>query len=364
MAKHTIVKGEVFLEGANLGICVNVAGTLGGAQNAPEGFKTDLSDPTSKIARVGMMTKLPKLTREMILRGTVIEGFVLSYTIDGMPKTFKNSLRQGFHDIKGGITADVSTDALMGSIWSALTPVDGLTISQKMTFKDGDKAVRVDVDILNTSGKTIQTARYARFLDPDPDGSFNTRNEVVMQEKASIIAGFGKTPNYPTFLISFDDRSLASALPFKEGHDLNIHNPKIWTKTLEGPVVSGDTVLIMGWELGDLAPGATTSITYWFGVCEQLEGLAATLGLSAPAPVTPTPPVVTPVDPEPPVVVAPATKYTKPVAKLLVDKSPGDNTIKITTSTVAKTLGVKQNSEVIDDPVAVEGGFIYPIKGK
>lgn len=371
MHKHSTMNGEVFLEGDYIGLGINPGGCLGTASNAPAGFTTDLSEADSRLVRVGLMSKLPGLVKEIILRGTVIEGWVLAYN----DKQVRSVYRNGKRDLVN-VPQNTSTETRLSASWGGMT-ADRVEVFQTMDFAACDKAVTVRVTIVNLSDKDLEDVRYARFLDPDPDASFLTRNRIA--KPGYVAASPSKAPQYSVFLGSDDPRAVVAALPF--GDKFDARDTAIWSRSMS----SGDTTLALAFNIGRLPAGELARLVFHFGVTDEADKTLGEL-TSAPAPSEPTPPAPEPAPepvpaptappadepvPEPPAPVPapPAPAKRKVTAKAIIPVGKDGVTIKLTADGIKK-YGIKEGAKapkagtvlVKASEAVVDGGYSYEIK--
>lgn len=279
---------ETTLVGSPLSVGLNTAGTFG----------------TSGTSGAGLLFNgvdfLPSRTRDTFI-GLVANGnsFVNSTTApDGLNNT-SNVVQLPF-----SLTA--SSDTANNRI-SARAAFRGLDISRTISYARNNPFVAIDVYFTNTSGSAFSDVAWAEGFNPDPGISLsetsNTSNDV---DASAHIATAVYTNNQfgqglTVALAAPDGDTRARATVVSSGPA-----PRDPGVLLSQPVndpngTSSDSRLVLTYDLGDIAPGATTSIRYFifFGTTEaSVETLEQTLnngtgtGHLAADPRTPAPEVL------------------------------------------------------------------------
>jgi len=281
---------EVFLSSDFLAIGVNFTGTLGSRTNAPSGFTTDSANG---YLRIGMFADLDgfgkgaaPVLRDAILSGTPVESFTVGYKLGGTAFEQTNSGLNAYKEIAGTLTNTSSATAGQAS-WSGATS-EKVGVDQKITMLDGGKYVRVDVTLTNNGTSTVSDLRYLRSIDPDINpATFSTYNKVVEPGagKGLVTATTSSTSGNALFLYANDSRVVATVGGFE---NVNAHDALVTTAQAKGYAATGDIALNLDFNLGSLAPGQSTTLTFFVGITN---GLSTTISaIDSALPVVSPPP--------------------------------------------------------------------------
>jgi VCBS repeat-containing protein len=288
--KSAIVDNEVFLQGEFLSIGINRDGSLGTRTAAPTGFNSDID---SGFLRVGMFADLDGFGKgnatqlnDAVMLGRTIEGFNIGYKVGGDTIVQSNQSLTGFSEIDG-TNRNGSTASIGQSTWSGVTD-EKLAVSQKITLADDAKFIRIDVTLTNNSSVAMNDVRYMRTADPDQGPSFSTNNVIERQgNDGALVASYVGKSSTPFFLFSDDDRAVVSTYGFVNADPYAA--AAYSNKQAAGYSKAADQTVNITFGLGTLAAGASTVVTLYMGVTDDL---AATIAKIDGQPSTPTPPVV------------------------------------------------------------------------
>ena len=284
------VGGEIFLQGQYLSLGLNGSGTLGTRAAAPSGFHTDLADGFIRLGLVadtdGFGTGHDQ-TRDVMLSGTPVEGFSIGYKQAGSTYVNTNEERDGYAQIKGA-GVNLSNSATAKAEWTGAT-TQNVKVDQTMTLSDDAKFIRVDVTVTNASGAAITDLRYLRTIDPDHGSSFSTTNQVVQQggdgSGGALIAAYAAPGSTPAFYYTHDERATVSS------YGLENHDPYAATLLAgqtKGYTQTADANINIDFALGTLAAGASTTLTFYLGVTDDLaasvKAIDAQYGANPPPP--------------------------------------------------------------------------------
>lgn len=280
--RSTIVDNQVFLQGDRLALGIGNLGSFGTSINAPEGFFTDTQFGFSNLGIYADLDgfgtgELPDF-RDVSIPGDPEERFNVGYRLaDGGPATtLTNSTLAGGADIPVISVENLSSGDTLAARWTGLTS-DGLRVVQTVSFDADDTYAQVTITYTNTSDATLYDLRYARNIDPDQAPDFDTRNFIFEQsEDSSLVASYvpgegadGETGTDPFFLFSTDPRATVANYGFT---NTDPYAPELnEAPQPEGFTTLNDNAIAIGFDLGNLASGASTTITYYFGLAADLE---------------------------------------------------------------------------------------------
>lgn len=242
------VGAEVFGQspsGNGLAVGLNAGGTLGTAQNAPEGV---LTSKDTGYLRLGLLKiKDGKVASGDMLKGLPVGGYVVAY--DGA--TLRSFERIGYDDLPGVLTTDGQT--------VRFTAAKGpLALEQAVTL-DGDHLTYA-VKLTNTGAVSLKNLRYMFVIDPDvdpADGGFTTDNRIV--DRRTVTGGAGGAI---LTLASPDSRAAADVRPLAGMPSTDVKT----TPKAVGYAHKGDDTLHLLLTLADLAPGASDEFGFTLGV--------------------------------------------------------------------------------------------------
>ena len=273
---HARVGDDVFFTNDYLTIGINSGGALGSANARPFGF-------AGSFPNVGMFGGgvVPAAT-DSVLPGTPVDGFTVAH--DG--NNFTNDQLQGQAQIPtlAASIKDQSTVAMDKAKWSGKT-ADGLKVDQTITMNPSDQYITVKVTLTNTTGSAMSDVRYLRNVDPDHSVSvtgFQTNNVVFAQgAKAHGVAAYiptdaGQFGSAPVFFFTKDTRAEASVTPglvHDDAYAANLSGQAQGTTDL-----NDDNGINLLFKAGPLAAGASTTLTYYYGITDSLDLTVSKLG--------------------------------------------------------------------------------------
>lgn len=202
-------------------------------------------------------------TADSLTPGTPFEGFTIAI---GNTRFHENNSRSGGAAEHGTHILETNVTTQGADTWGAITfvtEVGGLRVTQVLTLAGVDsKAITVNVSVENIGGATLNDVQYARFLDPDVDynglpgstaSTLNARGSADIEPENIVLATgpvSGRVIGY------YSDSSVT--------HNTAVTN---WSDVpadyLAGGVsrASGDHVIGIGFDLGDLSAGQSRSFT-------------------------------------------------------------------------------------------------------
>jgi Ca2+-binding RTX toxin-like protein len=292
--------GRAYLAGDKLAVGVGQNGSFGTFNPAPDGIPTDTAHGFEGLGIYadldGFGVGSEPTFRDVSLPGTPEERFNVGYRLsaDGDATVLTNSETMGNTDIPTtSIDAIAGNDPVSGayvqSTWTGATG-DGLKISQVVSFDTNETYAKVTITYTNTSNSTLFDLRYMRNIDPDQAPDYDTANYIFKQSTSEALvasyvpAGGGDdggddsvemTPTSatplgtsPFFYYSTDSRANVANFGFTNtdpyAPELNGELQPEGYNTLE------DNGIAIGFNLGNLAAGASTSFTFYFGLAADL----------------------------------------------------------------------------------------------
>jgi LPXTG-motif cell wall-anchored protein len=286
--RHVATGTDVFLGGNYIEVGVTGHGSFGTANPAPTGFHP-ISGPGVglRVDGDGFDTGNAPTTGDFFLPGTPEESFTVGYKVgsSSTPTLYTNAERMNENGI-ATVTTDVTADDTLSALTSGITTDNNLKIEQKISFKVDDKFFKNTVTYTNNGASTLYDVRYMRSFDPDQDanlnGAFKTYNCVLEnfpEDSRAIVRAKGQVTGDAVFFISTDSRARAASFGFsnRNPYDLLAYNN-------DGGLLKSTEALIDGaiaitFDLGDLAPGQSTTFEYYTSLDPNYSaGLAAIMG--------------------------------------------------------------------------------------
>jgi hypothetical protein len=250
----------ITLTGNFVQVGVNDIGTLGSGGTTPPGMR---HDPTG----TGNFTP-GGIANDYLTPGTPSEAFAVSYGTS-TARVFQQATNAGpSTDFTTVTPTALTTEAgySLAGTWSG-TIAGVLNISHTYFFNAGDERVNIRTTI--TALEDLVGLNFGRHLDPDPDvnrfGDFattNTRGNSVFAAE-DLVSAAGRTTGLTVGLL--DNQSTYFSNTGISDFCCSIDNPD---NVLVGygptsPTTNvGDFGLQMAWAIGNLARGATATITY------------------------------------------------------------------------------------------------------
>ncbi len=196
-------------------------------------------------------------------------------------------------DLSNPMTMTVQNVSAGGVLHAQATGgAGGIQVTRDIWFQPTSDAVSFHVQLQNTTAAALSNVAWMEAYDPDQGyslaGSYNTDNNVLFGGQY-VEAVYYYSPTYPNGLTiamgSNDPRAVAGAQGF------NITSP---FTVINGPVnpggASADVNSNLAFNIGTLAAGASTTLTYYM-VFATNRAAAASLyqaQLRTPVPITPT----------------------------------------------------------------------------
>ncbi len=292
--------GDVFLGGDYIELGLSHAGSFGTTSgdgdcedaeiipsSLPDGFFGALDDGRNPRVNIGMSTNpagfgvAPDLRMDYFLPGSPNERWDVGYTFNGDQFTGSNALEECPVDIPDNTVTDQSSGDLLKAT-SEGTYNDVLKTTQVVSFNSGDKFFKNQVTLKNVSDHTISRVRYMRNVDPDNtediggEESFTTRNKILNtfaagDGKAVVVADTSWNNDDPVFqaigsrapllYFSNDSRARVSTYGFdnENPYDSEAYN----AAQAKGTEVTDDIAINIDFDVGTLAPGQSTTLTYY-----------------------------------------------------------------------------------------------------
>lgn len=271
--RHVRVEDEVFLGGKYIEVGISKSGSFGTKNNAPDGFHPiNRSNLGFVFDGDGFDTENVMTSGDYFLPGSPYEGFIVGYKNEERPITFLNAERSSSIRIPSISIEDVSTEKMLAAKTTGFTSDDQLKVEQTVSFKENDKFFKMTVLITNNADRMLTDVRYMRSVDPDIDldmsGTYNTINSVphnFPSDSKSVALAKGPVTGNSLVLMSTDSRSRASLItsnPYSE--EAFNDNGKI-AEHLR------DTYIGLTFALGNLAPGQTETIEYFYSLDSDID---------------------------------------------------------------------------------------------
>ncbi len=285
---------DVFLKGNYVEVGVNAIGSFGTTSNAPTGFYPRPGNGTSELGFVADPNKTgwTNYYGDYFLPGSPEENFAVQWGATASPTVFCNDTAGSYSypSITTTSTANTTLGSTESAVWAgtAKSGSSQLQLTQTVSFGANDLWFVMNVVLTNTGTTTLQNVEYSRNVDPDNEytltGNYNTDNYVVAQPPhAGVTTAYptGNTdealvvatgPEYTSDLLglgTFDPRATVSVGGFSnqdpnsiidQSYIAQLPNPVMPTPTKQD--LDDDVAISLGFSLGTLAPGQSTSLDY------------------------------------------------------------------------------------------------------
>ncbi len=294
-----VVGSSVFLGGEFIEVGINASGSFGAGDAPPAGFHPkDGGAPSLGFvvnpSGYSSATPDPLTTGDFFVPGDPEEMWGVRWTspstgVVTLNNSGLNSLVGVIHD--DGFPNDVSSGSDKRSVWQGTAlnsgaPGEALKITQTVHFDANSQFFVMNVVLTNTGSVTLSGVRYMRSVDPDQESEASggsgsdTNNYVVFQpprgalpafpigntDKALVI-GEGITFHVPLGLGTIDGRARVA---YNTDGNLDNRDPDEILDLTNGKADSaraaspsrGDDAIGLAYDLGDLAPGQSTTLDY------------------------------------------------------------------------------------------------------
>ena len=273
------VSGEAFLQGSYLEVGIAQCGSFGTAGAAPTGYHPNMTANRlgfiADAGRDGWNVGTPPYNGDYFLPGTPEEGWGVE--INGV--NYVNAAVCGTNAIPGNITNYSKTFSTVSAIWQG--SVGGLSISSRTYFPLDKLYFVTEVTLTNTTGSTLNNIYYMRNVDPDNEvlwtGSYTTINSIVSQPSGSnctaLVRAVGQTYGMYLGLGTKDARARVTHGGFSNRSASAIYNGTGLNQT---GTITADQAISVAFNLGNLAPGQSTSLAYAYVLNQSDLDLALT----------------------------------------------------------------------------------------
>ncbi|MEG0494075.1 MAG: hypothetical protein RR696_12850, partial [Clostridia bacterium] len=307
--------GNLFIGGTYIELGLSQTGSFGASKPAPltgsiffHPDKLDVRRPYENCIGLrsdgdGWETGNPPTTKDFFLPGDIDEGFPVlwSDTASGKPVVHAVGSQNGTKNvaITDEATSDESTPALLKAV-STGTLDNTLHYTQVVTFKPDDKQFKTVVTLKNISTSTVYNANYIRRFDPDQNvnsRNYKTDNYFFKDEAGGtwIVAssdsfgGSASSNYYPidrhtalascknVFCFYSDDlraEPMSGSIGFKDfstslsaSGDVGTYGSALYDRH-----IYEDKAMGIKFDIGTLAPGASTEFTYYSNLDPDVEG--------------------------------------------------------------------------------------------
>ena len=275
------VGNDAFLKGQYLEVGIAKSGSFGTEGIAPSGYNANVNGRLGFVAdpaRDGFNVGSPSYTGDFFLPGSPEEGWGL--TINGAD--YFNGTRVSRQDIAGSIVNYSNTATDVSATWTG--NINGLEITQTVSFPKNALYFIIQVKIKNTSTSTVPGIYYMRNVDPDNEerwgGGYSTRNSIIQQPPNSncntgLVEAVGTNFGMYLGLGTKDDRAKVTFGGFANRSASNIWNG---VSLSQSGSLTADQAISIAYNIGNLAPEQETKLTYAYvlGQDELTDALDAT----------------------------------------------------------------------------------------
>lgn len=161
----------------------------------------------------------------------------------------------------GGTTSNTSAGSVLSAHTTGITAL-GLDITQDLSFTQNGGTIDFTVTFANNNTFALNNVVYARGLDPDQDvfagGGYPTTNAIP---NGNLVTGSAPITDWTIGI--FTDSMYAHTPSVQAGWDTNPYN--LLTPRNDG---YGDYTINMAWNLGDIAAGASKTVTFQYRIAE------------------------------------------------------------------------------------------------
>ncbi|MEG0865054.1 MAG: putative Ig domain-containing protein, partial [Clostridia bacterium] len=299
-ARSSRINEDVFLGGDFIEVGISEIGSLGTSSNAPTKARPVRSifyHPTHikiglRSIGGGWETGAKDTTRDFFLPGTIDEGFMAFW---GTPPIYQaggchigNNIAKDKNITSTG-TIDQSTPSLLKAT-TAGTMNNVLDYVQVITFKPDEKQFKTVVTLTNNSAAPLNNLYYIRRFDPDQGLNGNNTDNYFLNDEAggtwcvastapldgtsSLLrpldrhTAFRKCEN--VFCFYTDDlraEPITGELAF-----ITLDGNYVGNAALDGKHFYDDKAIGLRFNIGTLAPGASTELTYYSNLNPDVEG--------------------------------------------------------------------------------------------
>lgn len=273
-ARHVQVEDDVFLGGKYIEVGISKSGSFGTKSNAPDSFHPiERSNLGFVFDEDGFDTGKAMTSGDYFLPGGPYEGFIIGYKNEENAVTFTNAERSSLIGIPSTSIEDISTDNILAAKTSGLTLDEKLKVEQTVSFNENDKFFRMKVFITNNTDSILTDVRYMRSVDPDVDldmsGTFETINSVPYNfpsDSKSVALAKGPVTGNALMLMSTDSRSRASLFTSDPYSSEAFNDNGVIAE------MNGDAWIGLTFTIGNLAPGQTEAIEYFYSLDSDIDG--------------------------------------------------------------------------------------------
>ena len=263
LSNHSIVSGNVFLQGNYMEIGVSSRGSLGTSVAAPTGYHPTNSAISFRVDADGWNTGSAPSSGDFTLPGTPTDSISVGYNGG---TTFANDERMSVLGI-----STVTTDTSSGATLSARTVGTAggvLTMQQDISLDPAATFFTNTITLTNVGASTLTSVRFMRSFDPDQDsatlGTANTFNDVLANPTVNgafaIASATGTVSGQAVQLISLDPAARASNFGFS---NYNPYASSAYNSPVDANGTSGDIGISLAFDVGSLAVGQSKTVSYF-----------------------------------------------------------------------------------------------------
>ena len=235
----------------------------------------------------GWTVGTPAFYGDYTFPGSTFEGWEIQ--VNGVRNqaftTGTSSVITGPGTLTGGLTGSYDTGGTVRCMWTGTAVSGAFSVSMETKIDTNASWIVMTVKFLNTGTITMNNIYYMRSCDPDGDeahgGSFATNNTIVHQNEDAThkveVDAEGNLYNDHLSLCTKDNRARAfiyEAWPMSISTDL----ASVYSEALSGAqytlggTLDGDYAMGIVYNLGNIAPGDSTIISYAY-VYNGIDGI-------------------------------------------------------------------------------------------
>lgn len=297
--------GDVFLGGNYIEVGVSKGGSFGTYEAPSDGFHPMCAGKGLGLVSDGDGFDVGEesITGDFFLPGTPEERSIVGYKINDEEISNRQADRNNISwvtPIQELSTVDES-DVSAGVLKAVTTGItkDNVKYVQTVSFNVNDKFFKTDVEITNLNEDvTVNDLRFVRSFDPDQDADkhsvYDTYNKVICnpnsstpytEEQCAMVVARGGVTYAGFFFMAFDERARASAAYFapNSAYAGNLWKDDTSLSTVPdtslvdfsedntNDYVYEDNGIAITFACGNLAPGESTTLTYYSSLDPNVE---------------------------------------------------------------------------------------------
>ncbi len=266
--------GDVFLGNRYIEIGIDNSGVFGTTESQPAGFfGSPARSNIGFVSDVDGFAQGKDLRIDYFLPGSPFEAWAVGYGQDGSRVQNSNN-GDGGKNI-GFSVSNTSSGSQLSSVGQG--NMGDLKITQQVSLGVDDKHMEVTITLQNTGLSNLDSVRYMRTFDPDntvdAGGDYDTYNQILFQpssgDSKAVVQATSLDPDPYSALaggpaeiqyLSYDPRARVSVGEWiTDVYDMGAYN----NAPAKGYTLMGDDAIRVAFEQPSLAPGASTSFTFY-----------------------------------------------------------------------------------------------------